>query len=1301
MKTVFRIVLFSLFLLSNPLLSEGQNMTDYCQLPSSIGNPTDPNLLLVIDASGSMGWCAYTDKTSSTSCESTTTGKTYVSTTAYEGYFDPSKTYAPDSNGVYVETTPTGTPCVKTCTHVSCTTSSWGAFDVKHSHGCSSTRWPHCAASDWQTSGDCDLASGNYLNYQYMRRIDVLRWALTGGKINGCNNSIQSCNPEAYPNSQLDCDSDGCILLSTDGTTKVKIPWARITGADGGLLFQLKNLSPKPLIGAMFFEGSGVKKTVYIGDFTGSASYDGVNPYKNTITSINYESPGGSTPTAPALWDAYNYLAQNTAQYGGPGPQTGTGNEWKNPMYRCFDNNNDGNCQGNEFQLVPCAKNFVILMTDGQWNMGGTPGHVSSSCSIGSNYTSSVSPDPVVPAYWMHKTGFTNVPSGIQSYVESLYTVGLWLEGTGDQALKNVAMYGSFSRSNTWPGGTSGYPQGTCSMADCGSGKGSGCTALPNPSFPDWGKNVNGVPVPDTYFKAEDATQIKEKIVEIILDMLRRVSAGSAVSILASSEGSGANILQAVYYPKKSFGATEIDWTGEMQNLWYYIDPSQQNTSIREDTNLAGTSGASILNLADDYVLEFYFDTADNKTKAKRYSTAADGTGKTYVDTVLLEDIKNLWETGTLLFQRNLTTSPRTIYTTTDGSTRIDFSTANKTALSTYLQAADATEAGNIINYVHGTDQTGYRSRTVTVETIPGVWKLGDIVDSTPRLQSSIPANSFHQAPPDGYSDSTYLAYIKGSSYLSRGMVYAGANDGMLHAFKLGKLEQTWTGQGTSDKAKLTNPDTTTGVLGSEAWAFIPKNCLPYLKYTADLDYCHLYFVDAPNFLIDASIGGDPNDTKIDASSWKTILIGGMGLGGASKITGNSCTTGATGTCVQTPIADPSDASKGLGYSSYFALNVTDPNNPSLLWEFSNPELGFSTSGPAIVRIGNGSKNGKWFAVFASGPTGPIDTSYRQFLGKSDQYLKLFVLDLKTGVLARTIDTGISNAFGGSLYNATLDADKGDAASSGNYSDDVFYLGYTTKDTATSTWTKGGVLRITTKEDANPANWFVSTVIDNIGPVTSAVAKLQDRTNKNLWLYFGSGRFFYRLGATTDDASGQRALYGLKEPCYNDATAIPPGPTNGIHDTCTSTLTTAVLDNQSSDTPSSTLSSTAMGWYINLAAASGSVGAERVITDPLAAFFGAVFFTTYTPSTEICSAGGNTSIWSVTYDVGGAVGGLQGKAMTQVSTGEIKELDLATAFPERGSRKTVAFTGMPPKGQGLLIMVPPKPLRKILHIKER
>lgn len=1276
MKLPLRVAVLFLVLMSCPMFAVGQLMTDYCQLPSAIGTPIDPNVLLMIDVSGSMTWKAYSEYDSDGDSDGDLDN--YNAANTYEGYFDPSKYYTLNASNVYVETTPTGSPCVKNCTDTVCRSSGFGDCEW-HRYGCTTSRRPWGCCREWASSGDCDLMSGNYLNYALMQRIDVLRWALTGGRLESCNNSIQTCDPEVYPNSQLSCDADGCILMGGDGSTKVKVPWDRITGNHGGLLFQLKNLSPRPLIGAMLYNIGGIRRTVYIGDFTGSANYDGVNPYKNVITAINDQVPSGSTPTAPALWDAYNYLAQQTAQYDGPVPQTGAGNEWKNPMNRCFDVNNDGNCQGNEFELVPCSKNFLILMTDGQWNTGGIP--VQTRCTIDGD-TEAESPDPVVPAYWLHKTGFTNQPTGLRSYVESIYTVGLWLGGTGEQALKNVAMYGSFDRAKTWPGSTSGYPAGTCGpVTDCcnfaNCGKGSQCTALPTSSR-DWDEDGDGVP--DTFFKADSAVQIKERIIDIILDILRHVSSGSAVSILASGEGSGANLLQAVYFPKKSFGSTEIDWIGKMHNLWYYVDPYLQNSNIREDTVTDKK-----LNLSNDYVVNFYYDTLSNQTLVNRFAdTNGDGIPDGSLGTGNFDDIQNLWEAGKVLWSRNLTSSPRTIYTQLNGSSLSSFSTGNAPGLRSYLGVSTDSEAEDIIRYIHGVDKTGYRTRTVTIDGTSGVWKLGDIVNSTPKIQSFAPNNSYHLSPPSGYSDTTYSQFINQDSYKNKGMAYVGANDGSLHAFFLGNLKQNWSGKGSYEKGWLDGSD-----LAKEVWSFVPKNVLPYLKYLPDQDYCHMYFVDASTFLVDASINGNPEDHKT-VNSWKTILIGGMGLGGACRNLGSTCTN-----CIRTPAAD-------LGYSSYFAIDVTDPNNPVLLWEFSHSELGMSTSGPAIVRQGDSSTNGSWFVVFASGPTGPINTNYRQFLGKSDQPLRLFVLDLKTGTLQRKIETGIANAFGSSLYNATLDTDRGSQLSPGHYRDDALYLGYTkcadSTPTSTSTWTKGGVLRILTGESASPADWAVSMVIDNIGPVTAAVSKLQDRKNGLLWLYFGTGRYYYKLGTSIDDpgsasdTSTLRRIYGVQEPCYSAGT-------NDMDAACSLSLSEGALVNQSSS-PSATIG-TSTGWYINLDAPSSGYLQERVITDPLAVFSGVVFFTTYSPSADICAVGGNTYVWAVDYKSGGQSSSLLGKALVQVSTGEIRELSLASAFSGRDNRRSGAVVGVPPKGQGLSVLVGPRPLQKILHIQEK
>ncbi len=1305
MRYLYSIILLitGLFL---PQISEAQLMTDYCQMPPFLSTPVEPNVLLVIDTSGSMGVKAYSYGDTDSNNDGVLDG--YNPNVTYEGYFDPTKFYTQDANSVYIEITPTGQPCQRVCVRYVCRNNNLGSC-TRPTSECGSRRWYCC--TQWQQTGDCNIQSGNYLNYANMTRTDLLRWALTGGRPESCNNSIQSCDPEVYPNNQLSCDSSGCILQSTTGI-KVKARWERITGNEGGLRFQLKNLSLKPRVGAMFFDTRGVNRTVYIGDFTASASFDAVNPYKNTITAINYEPPGGATPIAPALWDAYNYFAQLSPRFGGPQPQSGTGDKWKNPLYQCFDDNNDGNCQGNEFRLVPCAKNFIILLTDGHWNVGGDPPPPYRACSIDigvSSYDGGsgelYSADPVVPAYWLHKKGFTNQPTGIRTHVESLYAIGLWLGGTGENALKHVAMYGSFDRSRTWPGGTSDYPKNTCGpVSDCCSGsncgKGSPCTPLPSPSHPDWDNRDtegNSVPdgIPDTFFTAQDAVEIKNQMVKIILDILRRVSAGTAVSILASGEGQGANLLQAVFYPQRSLGVynTDISWTGAMQNLWYHIDPFFDLSTIREDTDRD-----KMLHLVNDYITQIYFDQAQGQTEASRcQDTDGDGDCDTPKPTISFEELSNLWEAGIRLFMKS--PANRRIFTNYNGLQSFSSSLATDPGFRSLLNAADQTEAENIINYVRGQDIQGFRGRTVTLNingtNVTNTWKLGDIVHSTPKIQSWVPLNDYYER----YGDYSYYKFIKDMNedgspkttrlYTDRGMVYVGANDGMLHAFYLGKLRLINDPNNKNLKAELIDASSTYDP-GDEVWAFIPKNALPYLKYLMDNDYCHLYYVDASPYIFDASIGttgcSEPNywDCPKTTHTWRTILIGSMNLGGACRNKGTTCTD-----CVKTPVTD-------VGYSSYFALDITDQENPQLLWEFSHPQLGFSTTGPVVLRIGEQGKNGRWFVMFASGPTGPI--SNNEFLGRSDQNLRLFVLDLTTGSLLSTIETGITTAFGGSLLNSVLDLND-------DYQDDVLYIPYSKWNG--SAWT-GGLLRFNLMniniDNPDFSNRW-SRVIDVSGPITSAPVFLRSRVSHELWLYFGTGRYFYK----TDDLSGRRRIYGIKELCYS-------AQTDNINPTCTASISESDLNDSTTSEPSNVTN----GWYIRLDCASTDIsgdcpynapsgyGAERVITIPLASPAGVVFFTTFSPTSDLCGYGGNSYIWAVNYKTGGNpwASALLGKALLQLSTGEIREIELKSAFTERGTgggggRRSIGFFGVPPQGQGLSAIMPADPIKRFIFMKER
>ena len=859
--------------------------------------------------------------------------------------------------------------------------------------------------------------------------------------------------------------------------------------------------------------------------------------------------------------------------------------------------------------------------------------------------------------------------------------------------------------------------------------------------------NAGGTGNPDNYFLAVNPLKLEQQLDTALNAILARVSSGTAASVLSNSEGSGANILQAVFYPKKDFGTSSVRWIGEMQNLWYFIDPLFSKSTIREDT-----VQDQALNIGNDKVVQLYFDTGTNQTLAKRFISTS-GTGA--FDTISPDAVRSLWRAGYKLWERDLSVKPRKIYTSLNGTSLINLSSPtfngggdNSGTLRPYLQAATDSEAADIIDYVHGVDfPPGYRSRTVKANLSSSdehVWKLGDIVSSTPRLQSTGKLSSYGLASPSGYGDKSYgddgnkSGFTYSSSYQNRGMAYVGGNDGMLHAFKLGKLDVTET---YSEKAKLIGTN-----LGQEEWAFIPKNALPYLKYLADPEYNHLYYVDGTTFLYDvsaskpASCGAGTeywNCTK-DSSSWKTVLVGGMGIGGASRAPSAACTDKiATGTCVKTPITDPADATntKGLGYSSYFALDITNQYfdfssaavaastdnlvnpQPSFMWEFSDPALGFATSGPAIIKLKgraggapSSNTNGRWVAVFASGPTGPIDTTTHQFRAVSDQNLKLFVVDLEKGPTTGNkwvIDTGIPYAFAGSIISNVTDTDRGRANTAGNYQDDTLYVGYVKKGTD-GTWTDGGVLRVVIPENSDPSSlnpntqWKLSTVIDGIGPVTTSIATLQ---GNGLNLFFGTGRFYY----PGDDSSGQRMMLGVQEPCFKDPVTHPDGTiTKGgdIDDNnCTTSLSLSDLTNQTAGTGTGLSVLGNKGWYINLDAASGNFGAERLVTNPSAFTNGNVFFTTFKPTGDICSFGGNSYLWGVNYKTGLAIpsGRLKGKALIQVSTGSFEEVDLSSAFTDKAYRRmTAPMSGKPPadappfvSNSGLA------PMKRILHIQER
>ena len=386
-------------------------------------------------------------------------------------------------------------------------------------------------------------------------------------------------------------------------------------------------------------------------------------------------------------------------------------------------------------------------------------------------------------------------------------------------------------------------------------------------------------------YQTSSLSQLNALLTNAFDQVAARAAAGTAASVLASGEGSGANLIQAVFYPHKRFANSltgiddEISWIGRLSNFWYFVDPFANNSNLREDngiipngstTNSAPWSGDKVLDLKapsntpSDFIVSMYYDKNAGVTKATRFADSGTGliSGPSFTPDITFENMGYIWEAGTMLWQRNLSTDPRTLLTSIDGKNMISFSTANAATLDPYLQTGGTTTASNIINWVTGSDVSGYRSRTVmmtNIDNTPRVWKLGDVINSTPRIQSWQSLNNYFTRYGDvTYGDSGLLSsaadnthFTTTAAYKSRGMVYAGGNDGMLHAFKLGTLQLVSGTSATTWKAKLINPDTgqTCSPLdpvpcGKELWAYIPKQALPYLKYMADPNYCHLNSVD-------------------------------------------------------------------------------------------------------------------------------------------------------------------------------------------------------------------------------------------------------------------------------------------------------------------------------------------------------------------------------------------------------------------------------------------------------------------------
>jgi type IV pilus assembly protein PilY1 len=222
----------------------------------------------------------------------------------------------------------------------------------------------------------------------------------------------------------------------------------------------------------------------------------------------------------------------------------------------------------------------------------------------------------------------------------------------------------------------------------------------------------------------------------------------------------------------------------------------------------------------------------------------------------------------------------------------------------------DATSTGlpaGLVNYVRGDPSQelrkggSMRNRTA---------RLGDIINSNPvYVRDNVDL---------GYDNLGLGNYRQFVSYKSSrpGVLFVGANDGMLHAFR------------DSD--------------GLETFAYVPKAVWPNLHRLAEPPpaFRHRYFVDGPHSETDAYLGGN----------WRNLLLG---------------TTGAGAKAVYA--MDVTDSNNMQPGNVLWEVNDSTPGFGNLGHVFSEVQTGVTVNGRWIAVFGNGfgstSGNASFFVV--------------------------------------------------------------------------------------------------------------------------------------------------------------------------------------------------------------------------------------------------------------------------------------------------------------------------------------------------
>ena len=810
MKKLFFIV-FILFSLN---LNAATPMSTYCSTPPFMTTSIDPNVLFILDNSGSMNEFAY-HEVAGERCYNMTAWTGYDEGKQYYGYFNPDKCYKYDNTNHYF----------------------YEVGDVVDDPSTSDiTERAACLAS----SCSVRCFSGNWLNWWTMRRTDVSKKVLTGGKYDNStgeyvligtkfdrdtrriyndyassdsptDGNITPTNKNVYYtpfrrafysyfyyatrnsiyvpvfnvavakfNEEDDFTGDSCvdayISASPDGDAylpddsvyenigeNISYPSyyvaVKTDTQPSGLVQSVRD---KMQVGFMHFNTTGSADQGgeilnYIGDDA-----------DDVISNINNDAGWAWTPLEETLYEAMRYFKQVSPYYYSSDYSI---NDTWDPYYL-----NDAGAK------VRCVKSFVVIVTDGEPTHD-TDVNVSDADANfegdGGNGDGAYMDDI---AYKMHTEDLRSDISDNQ--LVSIYTVFAFDESEkAKNLLKRVARAGGF---NDLDGDGEPYCDENCSSLWGDDFYPGSCDDGPdncNPNCAEWDSDCDGVP--DNYFEASDGYLLEQQLSSIFADILKQPSAGTSlgISYTVNRTDRADGVVQAVFYPEKIFDDDSnhytVNWLGEL----YKYSPKKVEKGFEK------------------------------------------------------------WKAGINL--TNKLPINRTIYVKDNSSNNLISLTAS--AISSRACGTDSTcqsEIGDIVDFIKGYQISG--KRNIVIDNDNKTWKLGDIIYSSPKVD---------------YFDSVSHSYV-----------FVGSNDGQLHMFDYNN--------------------------GEEIWSFMPDSVLPYIKYLYDSDYCHVYFVDGEPYIYSYVRSSDNSTRKVIIGSmgWG----GGCGCSGSDCVNppAETCSSPSSSSCI-------------------------------------------------------------------------------------------------------------------------------------------------------------------------------------------------------------------------------------------------------------------------------------------------------------------------------------------------------------------------------------------------------------------